>query len=115
MQTFPANYGYIITSAREQGTTCPIGVIDDKGDYKQACADAQDGVAMAIYPNKDAANEAIKRAAGDTDPLVFDGLRVVSLRHTKNHRAIECAIYGYVTYPAGKPAKTDYQSRRFCD
>ena len=111
----PAKYGYIITSMRGQGTTRPIGVIDDSGNYELAFCSSCCGVNMAVYPTKQAAEEEILRATKGKNPLVFDGLMVVSLKHTKNQVAAECAIYGSVTYPDGKPEKTDYNTANFCD
>lgn len=106
----PAQHGYVIMSMREPGERCPIGAIDDRGDYKTAFVSNTDPVDMAVYPTKEAAAEAIKRAAGDTDPLVFDGLTIASLLHTKNPTAAQCWVHGFVTNPAGRPACTDFEA-----
>ncbi len=110
---FHAQYGYIVTATRDRDSTCPISSVDIQGNYQLAIPDSVNGVPMAVYPTAESADEAVKRAAGDTDPLVYDGLRVVTLQHTKNQRAIQCAIYGAVSYPEGKPARTDYESPAF--
>lgn len=102
-------YGYIITTAREQGTYGPISDIDSEGNYAKAFADSQNGVSMAIYPTKQDAETEINRVCKGADPMVFDGMRAVTLRLTKNETAVQCAIYGYVSYPYGEPEKTDYE------
>lgn len=110
---YTPDFGYIITTSRDQGTYGPIGAIDADGSYEKAFADAEVGVNLAIYPTKEDAEAEVARVCKGTDPLVFDGMRVVSLRQTKNHTAHQLVAYGMVTYPKGKPARTDYDSRDF--
>lgn len=107
------SFGYILMTTRDQGTYGPIGAIAENGNYEKAFADSDHGVNLAVYPTKALAEEEIARVCGDTDPLVFDGMRAVSLRQTKNQTVHQLVAYGLVVYPKGKPARTDYDSFEF--
>lgn len=111
-KNLPASYGYIITVSREPNSADrgPITAIDENGDYERAIPGE---TSMAVYPSKQDAEDAIKRATGDTDPAIYDGMRVSSLKHTRNMIAHQCAAYGWVTYPVYKPKRTDYDSHDF--
>lgn len=108
----PASYGYIVTVSSEPNSTdrCPISPIDPEGNYERANAGDVD---MAVYPSRQDAEEAVKRAAGDSDPAVYDGIRITSLKHSRNLMAHQRAAYGWVKYPVYAPKRTDYDSQDF--
>lgn len=114
--TKPAAYGYIITSTPGllQDGSYALGVIGDDRDFAPAIAASDCGNDLAVYPTREIAEAEMRRAAGDSDPVVYAGLDVVPLARFANTCAIECALHGYVTYPKGKPARTDYDSHAFC-
>lgn len=113
----PASYGYIITVSREINCVdrCPITAVSDDGEYDRASMDGVNYLPMAVYPTKLDADQAMERACKGSNPLVYDGMRVSSLKHSKLEFAHMCAFYGNVTYPVYQPKRTDYSSAAYLD
>ncbi len=109
-----AKFGYIITGSRDVtgNSFFGLGAIDADGDYAPAVAGNESGNDLAIYPDRETAEAEMRRAAGDSDPLIFDGLEVVAAWDAvaDNQTVAQCVVYDFVCYPKGRPERTDWQT-----